>query len=391
MKITEMRVTAVASPDAPLRNSTGLHEPYFVRNIVQLYADNGLYGAGEVGGGEAMRQTLEGTRQYIVGSNPYELYKLRYFIPNNGAFSALEVATLDLIGKATGQSVSQLLGGAVRKKVNYAAYLFYKYGGDDWGEVLTPEQMVELAEKFVERYGFQCLKVKGGVLEPDLEVETMKLLRKRFGPSMGLRLDPNAIWSPETSVRVAKKLEDTDLEYLEDPCAGITGMAYVAERTRTPLSTNMCLTQFNHFPEAVRAGAVQVVLGDHHAWGGLRAFQHLGVICDAFKMGLSQHSNNHLGISMAAMTHIAAVIPNLLYASDSHYPWTTKDVIKGPMLQFKNGTMDVPEGPGLGVEIDEDKLQELSELFQQRRAAGRDDLSQMRKIDPDWIPMRPRW
>lgn len=391
MKITDMRVTAVASPDAPLRNSTGLHEPYFVRNIVQIYTDDGLSGAGEVGGGEAMRQALEATRKHIIGSNPYELYRLRYFIPNNGAFSALEVASLDLIGKATGQSVSQLLGGAVRNKVDFAAYLFYKYGGDEWGEVLDPEGMVRLAEMFVERYGFKCIKVKGGVLEPDLEVETMKQLRQRFGPAMGLRLDPNAIWSPETSLRVAKKLEDTDLEYLEDPCAGITGMAYVAARTQTPLSTNMVLTQFNHFPEAVRAGAVQVVLGDHHGWGGLRAFQHLGVVCDAFKIGLSQHSNNHLGISMAAMVHVAAAIPNLIYASDSHYPWTTKDVIKGPMLQFKDGAMEVPQGPGLGVEIDEDKLQELAELFANRRTQARDDLSQMRQIDPNWLPLRPRW
>ena len=218
----------------------------------------------------------------------------------------------------------------------------------------------------------------------------MVRLRERF-PSDGLRIDPNAIWSVETSIRVAYKLRDIDLEYLEDPTYGITGMAEVARTTHIPLSTNMCVTSFAHIPEGLRAGAVRVILGDHHGWGGLRNFQTLGRICHTFNLGLSQHSNNHLGISMAAMIHIAAVIPNLLYASNTHYPWNTDNIIKGGMFQFQDGCLAVPTGPGLGVELDEDKLAAAHERFRTRRVLARDDVTEMRKRDPHWLPMRPRW
>jgi glucarate dehydratase len=153
----------------------------------------------------------------------------------------------------------------------------------------------------------------------------------------------------------------------------------------------MCVTSFGDIPESVRAGAVRVILGDHHASGGLRNFQTLGRLCHAFNLGLSQHSNNHLGISMAAMIHIAAVIPNLLYASDTHYPWNADDIITGGPFRFKDGCLDVPTGPGLGVEIDQDKLAAAHERFRQRRTLARDDVTEMRKRDPNWLPMRPRW
>jgi glucarate dehydratase len=222
-------------------------------------------------------------------------------------------------------------------------------------------------------------------------VATMRLLRERFGPRMGLRIDPNAVWSVETSRRVAYKLHDVDLEYLEDPCAGISGMAEVARATHTPLSTNMCVTAFEHIPEAFRAGAVSVVLADHHVWEGLTGCVKLAKICHSLGWGVGQHSNSHLGITMAAMTHLAAAVPNLLYASDSHYPWITEDIIRGPMFTFDDGFQEVPTGPGLGVELDEDKLAKFAEAYRARRSHARDDVSAMRERDPDWLPLKPRW
>ncbi len=392
MRIVDMKLTPVAVPDPPLRNSWGIHEPFFLRVIIQLIADNGLVGLGEAPGGGAMAQALEAARQQVVGHDPWQLEPLRVTLRNARLFSALEEACLDLVGKATNRPVSDLLGGTVRRRVPYAAYLFYKEAGDDeWGEVLSPEAMVELAERWVERWGFRCLKVKGGVLEPDAEVETMQLLRERFGPGMRLRIDPNAVWSVETSRRVAFKLRDVDLEYLEDPCAGITGMADVARATHTPLSTNMCVTAFEHIPEAFRAGAVSVVLADHHVWEGLTGCVRLAKICHSLGWGVGQHSNSHLGITMASMTHLAAAIPNLIYASDSHYPWLDDDIIQGPMFKFTDGCLEAPRGPGLGVELDEDKLARFAEAYRRRRAHARDDVSAMRQRTPDWLPLKPRW
>ncbi|MCC6628534.1 MAG: glucarate dehydratase, partial [Chloroflexi bacterium] len=182
-----------------------------------------------------------------------------------------------------------------------------------------------------------------------------------------------------------------DLEYLEDPTDGITGMAEVARRTPIALATNMCVTRFEHIPESIRAGAVQIILGDHHDWGGPRAFQTLGRLCQTFNIGLSQQSNSHLGISMAAMVHMGSVIPNLLYASDTHYPWNTEDVIEGDRFRFEGGCLPVPTGPGLGVRLDPDKLAHAHERFRARAVASHGVAAELYNRVPDWPLVRPRW
>src|SRR5919202_3718146 len=359
LRIGEMVVTPVACPDPPLLNHHGVHEPYFLRAVVRLRTEDGLEGLGEGPGGGLYVQELTAAGRPAGGAHPYHPEALRVLIARPRVFSTIEVACLDLVGKATGRPIYDLLGGPARRRVPFAAYLFFKEEGEDeWGRALTPEELVRQAERFHDRFGMTVLKVKGGVLEPDLEVATVKLLRERFGPRAGLRLDPNACWSVPTSMRVAEALRETDLEYLEDPTAGIEGMAEVSRHTSIPLSTNMCVTAFEHVPTAFRQRAVQVVLGDHHGWGGLTAFRHLGVLCKTLSWGLSQHSNSHLGISFAAMIHAGAAIPNLTYASDTHYPWNAaSDVVKETeRLQFRDGCIELWDAPGLGVTIDEDKL-----------------------------------
>ena len=396
MRITDMVVTPVACPDPPLLNHHGVHEPWFLRVIVRLRTDNGLEGVGEGPGGGLYVQQVKAAGKHVLGADPYRLEALRVLIGHPGVFSTIEVACLDLIGKATGRPVYDLLGGAARRRVPFAAYLFYKEAGEDeWGQALTPEELVRQAERFHERYGMTVFKLKGGVLDPDREVHTVKLMRDRFGPSAGLRLDPNAAWSVETSIRVAEQLRETWLEYLEDPTAGIEGMSQVAMHTPLPLSTNMCVTAFEHIPLAFRQRAVQVVLGDHHGWGGLTAFRHLGVVCKTLGWGVSQHSNSHLGVSFAAMIHAAAAIPNLLYASDTHYPWNAaSDLVRETHLfQFRDGKIDLWDSPGLGVSIDDDRLEAAHAAYMNRGSAAmaRDDVSAMRERQPDWLPHMPRW
>lgn len=397
LRINEMLVTPVACPDPPLLNHHGVHEPYFLRVIVRLRTAEGIEGLGEGPGGGLYVQQLRAAARHVVGASAYHLESLRVLIGDPRVFSTIEVALLDLIGKATGRPVYDLLGGPARRRVPFSAYLFYKERGEDeWGQALTPEELVHQAELFSDRCGMRVFKVKGGVLEPDAEVETVKLLRERFGPRAGLRIDPNAAWSVETSIRVAGKLRDSDLEYLEDPTVGIEGMSQVAAHTDIPLSTNMCVTAFEHVPAAFRGRAIQVVLGDHHGWGGLTAFRHLGVVCKTLGWGLSQHSNSHLGISFAAMIHAGCAIPNLIYASDTHYPWNAwSDVVREASERFvwRDGCIQVWDAPGLGVTIDEDRLASAAEAYEARRdsALARDDVSAMRERDPDWVPHMPKW
>ncbi len=395
MRITGLEAIPVAVPDPPLRNSWGVHAPYFLRTIVRLRTDEGLVGLGETYGPDIVTPLdVERARQVVVGENPTNLQRFSYRLRSTAISGAIEVACLDLIGRATSQRVCDLLGGPVRERVAFSAYLFFKYaGGDDWGEVGSPGQMVALAEQFVERFGFSTLKVKGGVLPPLQEVETMRLLRQRFGPDCALRLDPNAVWSVETSLRVAYEFERSGvwLEYLEDPTAGIAGMARVRERITLPLATNMCVTRWEDIAPAVEARAVDVILSDHHAWGGLRACQELGRVCATFHLGIGMHSNSHLGISMAAMIHLAAVVPALVVASDTHYPWLADDVLAGGSWRFDGGSLAIPSDPGLGVDLDEDKVAKYHEAFLQGPVRRRDDTAELIKRDPTWLPISPRW
>ncbi len=395
LRISEMIVTPVACPDPPLLNHHGVHESTFLRAVVQLRTEDGLEGLGEGPGGGIFVQELRAAGKHVIGADPYQVERLRILLGKNPrVFSAVESACLDLVGKATGRPVYDLLGGAVRRRVPFAAYLFYKEeGDDDWGPALTPEQLVRQAERFHDRYGMTVFKLKAGVLDPWEEVETIRQLRERFGPRAGLRIDPNAAWSVETSIRVAERLRDLDMEYLEDPTDGIEGMAQVARHTPIPLSTNMCVTSFAHVPQAFRERAIQVVLGDHHGWGGLTAYRHLGVVCNTLHWGLSQHSNSHLGISFAAMIHAGAAIPQLTYASDTHYPWNPNDVVQETdRFCFHDGLIDLWDAPGLGVTIDEDKLAGAAEAYEQRGTSlVRDDVSAMLERDRDWLPIMPKW
>lgn len=390
MKIVEMRVTPVAFPDPPLRNSTGVHQPFAIRTIVELVTDDGLSGWGEIAGGEGAVAELEAARDAVIGLDPFHREPLRLRVPSPRVYSPLEVACFDLMGKASGRSVSDLLGGALRDPVEFAAYLFYKFDCPDWGEALSPETMVAQAERFARDYGFTAFKVKGGVLPPDEEIETIRQMRRALGPEARLRLDPNSIWTVETSIRVGKALEG-DLEYLEDPTRGMEGMAAVQRAISTPLSTNAVVVRFDQVPEALRTGAVQVVLSDHHYWGGLEATKQLSKVCEVFGLGVSMHSNSHLGISLAAMVHVAAATPHLTYACDSHYPWIKEDLLVGGNWRFTNGHLPVPKGPGLGIEVDRDRLAQLAEEYRRCGITRRDDVTEMRKYVPDWQPLCPRW
>jgi glucarate dehydratase len=280
--------------------------------------------------------------------------------------------------------------------VPFSAYLFYKWAGhpgaapDAYGEALDPEGIVAQAKWMVDAYGFTALKLKGGVFPPEEEIEAIRALRDAF-PGHPLRLDPNAAWGPGTALNVAKELDGV-LEYLEDPTPGIEGMAEVSRHgPAMPLATNMCVVSFAQVAPAVAVNAVQVILSDHHYWGGLRRSASLAAICDTFGLGLSMHSNSHLGISLAAMVHLAAATPNLSYACDTHWPWKSEDVVAGTPFVFENGSLAVPTAPGLGVELDRDELARLHEQYLTCGLRNRDDTGYMRSIVPEYERQIPRW
>jgi glucarate dehydratase len=241
----------------------------------------------------------------------------------------------------------------------------------------------------LDTYGFGAIKLKGGVFPPDEEMAAIAALRDAF-PTIPLRLDPNTAWSVETSIRVGQTLEGV-LEYLEDPTPGIGAMAAVARAVPMPLATNMCVVGFDDIPPALREGAVGVILSDHHYWGGLEKVRQLAAICETFDLGLSMHSNSHLGISLAAMTHVAAAVPNLTYALDTHWPWKSEDVIEPGVLTFTDGAVAVPTSPGLGVSLDRDALARLHEQYLTCGISERNDTTYMQTVQPSYRATLPRW
>jgi len=323
-------------------------------------------------------------------------------------FSAIEVACMDIIGKITGLPVVDLLGGKLRDRVPFAAYLFYKYegaGGElgfgigphatGWAaarqaRALDPVGIVAQAKAMCAEFGFQSIKLKGGVFEPKAEVRAIMALRKAFGAHVPLRLDPNALWTVDTSIQYGKQMEGV-IEYLEDPTRGQENMAAVRKALKTPLATNMCTTSFDEIPNSIAVGAEDIILSDHHFWGGLRASVELARVCDVFGKGLSMHSNSHLGISLAAMVHLGAAIPNLQYDLDTHYPWQSDEVIAGGRIKFEEGAVTVPEGPGLGVELDRKALATLHQNYLDCGLTKRNDEIEMQKVVPGWKFQAVRW
>lgn len=424
MQISHVRVTPIAFRDAPLLNASGIHEPYALRSIIEVESDAGYIGLGESYGDAPVLAVLTALQDALVGLDPFDLNGLRARVvhtvaglePRTGsgaelapgsqpskqvanAYSAFEVAFLDLQARSLNRPLVDLLGGAVRDEVPFSAYLFFKYAEhadapfppDRWGEALTEEQIVAQAARMIAEYGFESIKLKAGVLKPEHEVACLKALKRAF-PDAPLRIDPNANWSLDTAVRMAELLGD-DLQYYEDPTPGLEGMAELHRRTGLPLATNMVVTDFDQFRRGVSLNSVQIVLADHHYWGGLRDTQALARMCDTFGLGVSMHSNSHLGISLMAMSHVAAAVPNLSYACDTHYPWQEADeeVIVGGKVPIENGCVRLSRAPGLGVELDRDQLDKLHEQFLAIDIRSRDDVGQMRKYDPDWQLRKPRY
>jgi glucarate dehydratase len=418
MRITDVRVTPIAFRDPPLLNVAGVHEPWALRSIIEVETEDGHVGLGESYGDLETLANLGRAKPGLIGLDPFDLNGLTRVVyaavggdPDPGqvftpagdkarasALGAFEVAFLDLQGRLTGRPLHDILGGKLRASVPYSAYLFYKferhkddpgYPADDWGEALSHEQMVAQARRMVEQFGFGSIKLKAGVFEPEFEIETLRHLRRAF-PDHPLRIDPNGGWSVETTRRVMPQLVGL-LEYLEDPARTLAEMGEVARFAPMPLATNMVTIAFGHIPETIRLNAVQVVLSDHHYWGGLRATQHLAHLGRVFGFGISMHSNSHLGISLAAMTHVGATIPNLAYACDTHYPWQVEEVIEGGKLRIENGALAPPAGPGLGVTLDREALARLHQQYLDCGIRVRDDTSEMRKYRPDFNPARPRF
>ncbi len=390
--IRDIRATTVTVPlEAPLRHANGCHWGRFVRTIVEVETDSGLIGLGEMGGGgESAEAVFRAMKSYLVGHDAARLEEMRFLIANPTAslynnrtqvLAALEFACLDILGQAWGVPVCDMLGGRLRDRVRFASYCFFRYPDPQTGagEVRTIDQLLESAADFKQRFGFTTHKLKAGVFPPDYELEAYRALAGAFSGDT-FRFDPNAVWSTEQAIRFGQAIEGLPNDYLEDPVFGLNGMRRTREMIRVPLATNTVVVNFEQLAMNVLDTAVDVILLDTTFWGGIRPCVKAAGICETFQLGVAVHSSGELGIQLATMLHLGAVLPNLTFAADAHYHHLKDDVIRGGLMKYEDGAIAVPDAPGLGVTLDRDKLAEYSELY--KRLGG---------YPYDQDPGRPGW
>jgi glucarate dehydratase len=425
-RVTEMKAIPVAGQDSMLLNLSGAHGPFFTRNLVILTDNAGNTGVGEVPGGEKIRQTLEDTRELVVGAGigdwnrillevgrkfgdrdaggrGLQTFDLRITVHVQ---AALECALLDLLGQHLGVPVAALLGeGQQRDRVEMLGYLFYvgdrkktslpyRHGqaGDDWiklrdEEALTPQAVTRLAEAAHARYGFNDFKLKGGVLKGSEEIKAIEALAKRF-PAARITLDPNGAWSLKEAIEVCKGRGDI-LAYAEDPCGaegGYSGREIMAEfrrATALPTATNMIATDWRQMVHAIKLGSVDIPLADPHFWT-MRGSVRVAQLCHDHGLRWGSHSNNHFDVSLAMFTHVAAAAPGNITAIDTHWIWQDGQRLTKEPFQIKGGLVDVPRRGGLGVEIDMAQVEQAHQVYKGLGDGARDDAAAMQFLIPGW-------
>jgi len=395
--IARIRATPVTVPlHAPLLHSNGAHWGRFVRTIVEVETNDGYVGYGEMGGGgEDATRAFAALEGYLAGHDVFRLEAMRFAICNPTAslynnrtqlHAAIEFACLDIIGKKLGVPVHALLGGKVRERVEFASYLFFRYANPESGEgeIRTPGQLAAEARALKAKHGFRVHKLKGGVYPPAHELACYRALADAL-PDDRYRYDPNSALSLADAIAFGRGIVDLANDYYEDPVWGMPQLARLKEFVPIPTATNTVIVNFEQLAANVAMRAVDVVLLDTTFWGGIRPCIKAAGVCETMGVGVAVHSSGELGIQLATMLHLGAVVPNLGYAADAHYHHLTDDVIVGGPMRYADGAIAVPDAPGLGVELDRDKLARYHALFQELggyaydRDPGR----------PGWFPLVP--
>ena len=428
-RIVKMEVYPVAGKDCMELNLSGAHAPYFTRNIVVLYDENGETGVGEVPGGEKITKALEECIPLVEGTRVAEykstLLKVKAHLDSKGeedvrgnqtfdlrtgvhVITAIEAPCLDLLGKQLGVPVCELLGdGQQRDKVRMLGYLFFvgdrnktdlPYDSEPdsdcaWyrlrhEEALTADKIVEMALATKEKYGFKDFKLKGGVLAGNEEMNVIRAMKKAL-PDARIDLDPNGGWLLEEAVEYVKGMEGI-LTYCEDPCgaegvySGREIMSEFRRRIGFPTATNMIATDWRQVGHSLESQAVDIILADPHFWtmsGSVRVAQ----MCHDFGYTWGSHSNNHFDISLAMFTQVGAAVPGEYNALDTHWIWQEglERLTKEP-LQIVDGCVEVPKKPGLGIEVDLEQVKKAHQLYLDNCLGGRDDAVGMQYLIPGW-------
>ena len=323
--------------------------------LFRLETDSGAIGWGECPqrylGDPITAEAACPLRERLIGFDPFDVERLYVEMDLDAGLdeqflqSGVEMACWDLIGRVCGQPLYRLLGGAYRREIELAACM----------GIRPPSEIESIAQGYVEE-GFTTLKTKAG-RDPDEDVATARAVRDAVGDKLRLRIDPNMGYDPATTADLARRMEPYELEYLEQPMPHecLANSAKLRRETKTPLALNESVTTLAVVREILQLDAADVLLPDTYQCGGIRGVQQAAHVAASHNVPCVMHCSHDLGLKTATMLHIVASTANFTLANDCTYYGLLDDVIREP-LEVRRGRLRVPEQPGLGVDVDPEKV-----------------------------------
>lgn len=375
MRITKLESYTVAIPfRAPILSAFGVSYPARIRTFIRLHTDEGLVGLGETGSSalhyvnrdSLLNRFEKGVAPTVIGENPVEFNWIRQKLFHAADATAIEIACWDIIAQKCGVPLYRLLGGnAPQAQVPVAGFCFFRAPSRDGTGEVTLANFVQHCLQIKAEGGFSVLKLKLGFNRPEQEIARATELRAALGEETGLRIDPNGSWSLTTALQMLKRVEPLNLEYIEEPIrvqgpADATTATALLRRIRsissTPIAADHCY-RIDQLTQILRDDAADVVLADLFGSGGIQSTMDYCRLASSFGLGVALHSGTELCVGQAAKLHIQAALPGIItHAGDAIYPEYVDGVLLGGKLAIRDGMMDVPQEPGLGVQLDDAKL-----------------------------------
>lgn len=368
MIITDVRLTPVSVPFIQPEVWHFGRRNGISNVVIEVSTDTGLTGLGEAVGfpsAPLILEVLKTMAPALIGQDPHHVEKItttlymsrgwHYFrYTGNCAIGGLEMALWDLIGKAAGQPVCNLFGGPVMETVPF--YYHVPYG--------TPEEMASDVRRAVAR-GLNTMYLKIGINERE-DLDMVAAVREAAGPQTKVRVDANEAWSPSEAIRLINLLEPYDLEFVEQPVNmyDIDALARVRAAVRTPVAANQTAWLEYQVVDIIRRQAADIILTDQHQVGGLLAFKKVCAMAGLAGIPVLKHSFGDLGICTASALHVLCTCSNVTMASQTHLHYLQHDLIKTPFAFDGRGALPVPQGPGLGVELDPDLIKEANARYE---------------------------
>ena len=370
MKITQLDFLPISIPYKRRQISTQIQRDGTTDVIVKATTDDGLIGWGESCSGanvHSVVEALKGMVPFVLGRSPWESERIRAELWWRGlwqfrkptasfAYAGIDMALWDLCGKAAGQPLYQLFGGKVRDSVTYHYSVLR-----DSPEGIATQCQAGLAK------GYRHFYMKIG-LDIEADLQMVKAMRAAIGPEAKIRVDVNGAWKVNEAIRNIQRLDAFHMDFIEQPVAPdpLAAMQEVRRATPVALSANEGLWSVEDAYARIKARVADVYCFSPYWVGSLAQFQRLCHAAHFEGLQVSKHTHGEFGITATAGQHILLTLHNVAPGNQQSAVPSVDDILKTPLPLVNGGTWGVPEGPGLGVEVDEDKLGRYHDVFQER-------------------------